>query len=68
MATKKITYEQAMKRLEEIVDRIDRNESDLDSLTEQLKEAQTLIKFCRDKLYKTDEEIKKMLEEKDADE
>lgn len=68
MATKKITYEQAMKRLEEIVDRIDRNESDLDSLTEQLKEAQTLIKFCRDKLYKTDEEIKKMLEEKEADE
>lgn len=68
MATKKITYEQAMKRLEEIVDRIDRNESDLDSLTEQLKEAQTLIKFCRDKLYKTDEEIKKILEEKDADE
>lgn len=68
MATKKITYEQAMKRLEEIVDRIDRNESDLDSLTEQLKEAQTLIKFCRDKLYKTDEEIKKMLEEKEAEE
>lgn len=68
MATKKLTYEQAMKRLEEIVDRIDRNESDLDSLTEQLKEAQTLIKFCRDKLYKTDEEIKKMLEEKEADE
>lgn len=68
MATKKTTYEQAMKRLEEIVDRIDRNESDLDSLTEQLKEAQTLIKFCRDKLYKTDEEIKKMLEEKEAEE
>lgn len=68
MATKKITYEQAMKRLEEIVDRIDRNESDLDSLTEQLKEAQTLIKFCRDKLYKTDEEIKKMLEEKETEE
>lgn len=57
-----------MKRLEEIVDRIDHNESDLDSLTEQLKEAQTLIKFCRDKLYKTDEEIKKMLEEKEAEE
>lgn len=68
MATKKTTYEQAMKRLEEIVDRIDHNESDLDSLTEQLKEAQTLIKFCRDKPYKTDEEIKKMLEEKEAEE
>ena len=27
-----------------------------------LKEAQELIKFCRDKLYKADEEIKKMLD------
>ena len=55
MAAKKQTYEQAMKRLEEIVSRID-------SLGVNLKEAQELIKFCRDKLYKADEEIKKMLD------
>ena len=60
MAAKKQTYEQAMKRLEEIVSRIDSNE--LDSLGVNLKEAQELIKFCRDKLYKADEEIKKMLD------
>ena len=62
MAAKKQTYEQAMKRLEEIVSRIDSNELDIDSLGVNLKEAQELIKFCRDKLYKADEEIKKMLE------
>ena len=60
MAAKKQTYEQAMKRLEEIVSRIDSNELDIDSVN--LKEAQELIKFCRDKLYKADEEIKKMLD------
>ena len=54
--------EQAMKRLEEIVSRIDSNELDIDSLGVNLKEAQELIKFCRDKLYKADEEIKKMLD------
>ena len=59
MAAKKQTYEQAMKRLEEIVSRIDSNELDIDSLGVNLKEAQELIKFCRDKLYKADEEIKK---------
>ena len=32
MAAKKQTYEQAMKRLEEIVSRIDSNELDIDSL------------------------------------
>ena len=62
MAAKKQTYEQAMKRLEEIVSRIDSNELDIDSWSVNLKEAQELIKFCRDKLYKADEEIKKMLD------
>ena len=65
MAAKKQTYEQAMKRLEEIVTRIDSNELDIDSLGESLKEAQELIKFCREKLYNADGEIKKILEEED---
>lgn len=52
-----------MKRLEEIVARIDSDEMDIDSLGENLKEAQELIRFCRDRLYKVDEDIKKMLGE-----
>ena len=58
---KKESYTEAMKRLEEIVSRIESNEVDIDELGEQLKEAQKLIKYCRDKLYKADAEIKKML-------
>lgn len=61
MATKKETYSEAMKRLETIVSQIESGELDIDELGNQLKEAQNLIKFCRDKLYKADEEIKKML-------
>lgn len=61
MATKKETYSEAMKRLEAIVSQIESNELDIDELGNQLKEAQKLIKFCRDKLYKADTEIKKML-------
>ena len=64
MATKKKeTYEQAMKRLEEIVSRIDSNELDIDILGKNLKEAKELIGFCQKKLYEADEEIKKILEE-----
>ena len=37
MAAKKQTYEQAMKRLEEIVTRIDSIELNIDSLGESLK-------------------------------
>ena len=65
MATKKETYTEAMKRLEAIVARIEGNELDIDELGDNLKEAQKLIKYCRDKLYKADVEIKKTLDEGD---
>ena len=68
MAAKKETYTEAMKRLEEIVNRIESNELDIDRLGENLREAQKLIKYCRDKLYKADAEIKKMLEPEGAEE
>ena len=42
---------------------MENNELDIDSLGEQLKEAKKLIEFCRSKLYQTEEDIKKMLEE-----
>lgn len=63
MAAKKETYTEAMKRLEAIVVRIESNELDIDELGDNLKEAQKLIKYCREKLYKADVEIKKMLDE-----
>ncbi len=58
---KNINYEQAMKELESIVAKMENDELDLDMMGKQLKRAQTLIKLCRDKLTKTDEEIKKIL-------
>ncbi|MGX8690201.1 MAG: exodeoxyribonuclease VII small subunit [Bacteroidaceae bacterium] len=55
-------YEEAMKQLEKIVAEIEENKLDMDRIGESLKEARELIKFCKDKLYETDEEIKKILE------
>lgn len=63
MAIKKETYSEAMKRLEAIVAQIESNELDIDELAGRLQEAQRLIKYCREKLYKADAEIKKMLDE-----
>lgn len=58
-------YEEAMKRLEEIVSQIEDNKLDMDRIGDSLKEARELIKFCKDKLYETDEEIKRILETDD---
>lgn len=54
-------YEAAMRQLEEIAAKMETGELDIDSLSEQLKTAQKLIKQCKDKLTKTDEDIKKIL-------
>ncbi len=56
-------YEKAVSELEEIVDNMERDELDIDQLSEQLKRAKVLVKLCKDKLTKTDEEIKKLLSE-----
>lgn len=60
---KEFKYEAAMMQLEEIVKKMENGDLDVDSLCEQLKVAQKLIKQCKDKLTKTDEEIKKLLSE-----
>ena len=55
-------YEEAVSQLEEIVKKMESGEPDIDMMSTELKNAQQLIKLCKDKLTKTDEEIKKILE------
>ena len=58
-----MTYEEAVGQLDEIVAKIEKGELGIDELTAQLKRAQELVTFCRDVLYKTDGEVKKLLGE-----
>jgi len=62
MTKNEIKYEDALRQIEQIVEKLENNELDIDAMGEQLKTAQKLIKLCKDKLTKTDEEIKKILE------
>lgn len=57
-----MTYAEAMTRLEEIMGKIQGGKIDIDELAGLLKEAQELVKFCREKIYKVDEEIKSLTE------
>lgn len=58
---KETKYEVAISQLEEIVERLENNQLGIDEMTAQLKKAQQLIKLCKDRLTKTDEEIQKIL-------
>jgi len=59
--SKEIKYEVAFAELQTIVRKMENDELDIDQMAEQLKRAQELIKLCKDKLTKTDEEIQKIL-------
>lgn len=63
MVRKDLKYEEAIVTLEQIVARMENNELDLDTMSEELKKAKQLIKLCKDKLTKTDQEIRKLLNE-----
>ena len=60
-----LKYEEALAQLETIVRKMEANEYDIDELAAQLKTAQRLIKFCKDKLTKTEEEIQKIQAERE---
>ncbi|MBO4745145.1 MAG: exodeoxyribonuclease VII small subunit [Bacteroidales bacterium] len=63
MKENKITYETALKELNDIYQSMEDNAIGVDELTEKLKRASDLIKICRDKLKLTEEESKKILEQ-----
>lgn len=64
MPAKKLTYSQAMERLEKIVRQIDNNELEIDVLAEKIKEANEIIAYCTEKLTKADQEVEKLLQER----
>ncbi len=60
---KQISYSQALSELEKIVGEIESEKIDVDVLSERVKRAAQLVKFCRTKLRSTEEEVKKSLAE-----
>lgn len=65
MSKEKETYNDAVEKLRKIVAEIENGDLDVDVLSEKVKEATRLIQLCKGKLYKADEEVKKILEELD---
>jgi exodeoxyribonuclease VII small subunit len=68
MISKNCTYQEAFSELETILNKLENNELDMDLLTVQVKRASELIKFCKGKLFETEEEIEKIIDDIDAQE
>jgi exodeoxyribonuclease VII small subunit len=62
--SKEQKYEEAFAELQDIVRKMENDEYSIDEIAVQLKTAQRLIKFCKDKLTKTEAEISKIQAER----
>lgn len=63
MVQKKTSYNEAFAELQQILEKIENGALDVDELTEQVKKAAELIKLCKGKLFETESEIEKILED-----
>lgn len=60
---KNISYSKAIEEIKETLDQLENRDLDLDQLSAKAELVVELIKFCRDKLYATEAEIEKILED-----
>ncbi len=62
MAKKKtLTYSSALEELQGIMDRVENNEVDIDDLSDLVKRANELTKFCEERLKKVESELDKSM-------
>ena len=60
-------YSKAIKKLEEIIVRIESEEIDVDELSERVKEAVELIKVCKNKIEKAEMDVKQVVKDLDSE-
>ncbi|HNV81941.1 MAG: exodeoxyribonuclease VII small subunit [Tenuifilaceae bacterium] len=65
MPKKTITYSDAIAEIEEIIEKIENDELDLDLLAVNVKRVAELINLCKAKLKATEDEVEKILKDFD---
>ena len=58
---KKLTYNDAIEEIEQIIAKIENDEYSIDDLAERVKRISFLINYCKEKLHNTEEELDKVL-------
>lgn len=61
--SEEISYTAAHEELQAIVSEIENSEISIDELDAKIKRASELLKICKDKLFKTEQNVQDILEE-----
>jgi len=64
---KEIKYTEALDELQQIVQEIESGEISVDELSEKVKRASILIAVCKEKLFKTEDDVNQILKELESD-
>ena len=51
-----------MVELKEILELLESGQADMDELTKKAKRAKELLQFCKEKLYRTSEEVESLID------
>jgi exodeoxyribonuclease VII small subunit len=62
MSKKESGYSKSIEEIEAILSKIETGETDIDNLTDEIKRASKLLQECKDKLFKTEQEVNKIFE------
>ena len=65
MSNNKMTYETAIKRIEEIISLLEKNEISLDESMKLFEEGSRLTAFCNEKLKKAEQKITELTDNND---
>lgn len=63
MAKKNVTYSEAIAEIEQIIERIENNEIEIDDLSKSVSRVSELLKLCKAQLKGTEEEVEKIMKE-----
>jgi len=58
-----MSYDKAVKEIETILEKIEEGELGVDELARKVERVTELLKLCRDRLYKTEARIDKILDD-----
>jgi len=64
---KKLSFNEAVTEVEGILEAMESGEVDIDTLGAEVKRAVELIQACRDKLTKTDQEVRELVSDLDTE-
>jgi exodeoxyribonuclease VII small subunit len=63
MENKELTYSEAIREIEQIIARLRNEQTEVDTLSAELKRATELIARCKEQLRKVESSVKEQLEE-----